>query len=88
MRRDDWDWKTVMATRSQPTMTELPADVLDGLERGILSEEQLKTLIEFDAAQLGLTFDEAVELARCDTLPKTAAGTDLRLLISMWLTDR
>lgn len=72
-----------MATRTQKTRKELPLELQRAIEDGELTREQLRQLIEFEANELGLSFDEAVERAYNDTLPKNAQGSDLRLLISL-----
>lgn len=72
-----------MATRTRKVRKELPLELQRAIEGGELTREQLRQLIEFEANELGLSFDEAVEHAYNDTLPKNALGSDLRLLISM-----
>lgn len=61
----------------------MTTDLLDALERGSLTEEQLRELIASEARQLGLTFEEAVSRARSGTLPRNVLGIDLRLLICL-----
>lgn len=61
-------------------------ELLDALDKGELSVENLKELIEIEAAQLGLTVDEAIERARKNTLPKGPLGTDLQFNIIMLIT--
>lgn len=60
-------------------------DLLDALDRGELSHEQLRELAEIEAARLGLTFDEAAKLARKNELPKNPTGSDLQMHIFMLL---
>lgn len=60
---------------------QLPQDLVDAIESGHITQEQLRQLIEIEAGWLGLTFDEAVERARQNTLPKDALGTDVQFLI-------
>lgn len=60
---------------------QLPQDLIDAIESGEITQEQLRQLIEIEAGLLGLTFDEAVEKARQNTLPKDALGTDVQFLI-------
>ncbi len=45
--------------------------------------EQLRQLITLEAEGLGLTFDDAVKLARERRLPKTPLGADLELLVQL-----
>jgi hypothetical protein len=65
---------------------ELPQHLMDALEDDvlILTHEQLRELIEIEAAALlGLAFEEAEERARAGTLPKDAFGTNIETLF--WL---
>ena len=64
-------------------MSDLPEELLAALERGELSAEQLRQLIELEAQAVGLTFDEAVQKYRAGVLPKTHIGTDLEQLIEL-----
>ncbi len=57
----------------------------EAVESGVLSVDELKSLIEQEAALLGLTFDAAVERERAGRLPATSVGTDLTFLIRMLL---
>lgn len=61
----------------------MPADLLAAIESGELTQDQLRRLITHEAAQLGLTFDEAVDLACRREMPKTALGSDIELLVEM-----
>lgn len=70
-----------MVVREPGTGRKMPAALVHAIEGGELTETQLRELIAFEAAQLDLTFDEAVQCAREGTLPKGALGTDLELLI-------
>ena len=56
---------------------------MDALDEGYLTQEQLRELIAFQAARLGLEFDEAVRRAHEDTLPRNITGVDLRVLVSL-----
>jgi hypothetical protein len=58
-------------------------DLLQAINRGELTTAQLRELIEAEAAELGLSFDEAIAAAREDTMPHNATGSDLRLLIEL-----
>jgi hypothetical protein len=53
------------------------------MEHGVLTQDQLKQLIAFQAAALHLEYEEAVRRAREDALPRNITGTDLRLLVSL-----
>jgi hypothetical protein len=64
---------------SQPLSPELR----EALEAVSLTDDQLKELITFEAAQLNMGFDDAVQAARNNTLPKTPLGFDLRFLVRM-----
>lgn len=61
----------------------MPDELIEAIEGGVLTDEQLRQLIAFEAAQLGLSYDEAVQCARNDALPHTPIGLDLRDLVSM-----
>ena len=63
---------------------EVPQHIIDALEEGVLSHEQLRELIEIEAAVLGLTFEEAEEQARAGTLPKHGLGTSVESLLWMY----
>jgi hypothetical protein len=64
----------------------LPESLLRALEAGELNGEQLRALIEIEAESLGLSFDEAVERARANTLPQTPEGFDLQFHVLMLAT--
>ncbi|HTF36074.1 MAG TPA: hypothetical protein VK714_20505 [Myxococcota bacterium] len=65
-------------------MPEFPADILSAMEKGqVLSVDQFHRLIAVEAQAIGLTFDQALELARRRALPQGPIGTDLGLLIEM-----
>ncbi|MDI3339908.1 MAG: hypothetical protein QJR03_05175 [Sphaerobacter sp.] len=61
----------------------IPNDLLEALDAGELTTDQLRRLIDIEAKRLGLTFDEAVERARKDQLPRTPQGFDLQFHILM-----
>ena len=65
------------------TMAPLPATLQEAIERGELTEAQLRELIRLEAEELGLTFEEAVKRARERRLPKTPLGADLELLVQL-----
>jgi hypothetical protein len=58
-------------------------ELQQALERAEITVDQLKLLIEIEAEQLDLTFDEAIERARADALPPTPQGFDLQFHILM-----
>lgn len=49
-------WDTLVASETGRGMT--TDDLLEALERGSLTEDQLRELITSEASQLGLTFEE------------------------------
>jgi len=61
----------------------LPDELIEAIEGGVLTNDQLRELIAFEAAQLGLSYDEAVLRAQNDDLPHTPIGLDLRDLVYM-----
>lgn len=65
---------------------ELPQHLIDAIEGDVmvLTHEQLRELIEIEAAQLGLTFEEAEEQARAGKLPKHGLGTSVESLLWMY----
>ena len=69
----------VGATRA----SEMPEDLARAIERGRLTQEQLRRLIAFEASELGLIYDEVIERARLGALPKDPIGSDLDLLVTM-----
>ncbi len=64
-----------------------PVDVADVYELIMsgeeLTREQLKRLIVYEAGLLGLEFEEAVDLARRNELPKNSLGTSVQFMIMM-----
>lgn len=70
-----------LRTTGQPY--EIPADIVAGIEQGELTEEQVRRLIAVEAAQIGLSFGEAVRRARDGSLPKTVIGSDVELLVML-----
>ena len=65
------------------TTEQMPAHLVEAIEAGELTEEQIHEIIEFQARQLGLMIDEAYELDRQRALPKTPVGSDLHFWIRM-----
>lgn len=61
----------------------LPESLQNAIERGELSQEQLRELISIEASTLGLSTDDAISLARKRRLPKTYIGADLELLVRL-----
>lgn len=72
-----------MATTTPPAAKPLPEHLQAALDAGYISQAHLREFIAFGAEELDLTFDEAVQRARADTLPRNAKGTDLRVLVSL-----
>jgi hypothetical protein len=62
----------------------VPQHLVDAIESGELTHEQLRELIEIEAAELGLTFEEAEEHARVGKLPKHGLGTSVETLLWMY----
>jgi hypothetical protein len=55
------------------------------LRRGVLTVDQLRELIGVRAQRVDLSLDAAVEAFRNESLPNSAAGDDLALLIGILL---
>ena len=53
------------------------------IEVGELTIEQLRELIEEEAKELGLTFEDAQRMAKEHSLPKNALGSDLEFLFQL-----
>ncbi len=64
-------------------MPELPTALREAIERGELTDEQLRQLIALEAEALGLDFDEAVKRAKERTLPRNHIAADLSLLVEL-----
>ena len=64
----------------------LPAALVEAMEQGDLSEEQLWEIVAFEATQLGLRPDEAIELAQDNRLPATPFGFDLQFHVFLLLS--
>lgn len=64
-------------------MTPLPETLQEAIERGELTEAQLRELIRLEAEELGLTFEEAVRQAKAHRLSHTPTGADLELLVQL-----
>lgn len=65
------------------TATPVPTDIIEAMEQGRMTREQVQRLATIEAKELGLDFDEAVRLAHENRLPTNALGTDLLFLIQM-----
>jgi hypothetical protein len=50
---------------------------------GMISEAELRGIIEREAELLNLDFEEAVKRAKKGTLPRTPIGDDLSLLVQL-----
>ncbi len=64
-------------------MSPLPATLQEAIERGELTEAQLRELIRLEAEELNLTFEEAVQRAKEHRLSHTPTGADLELLVQL-----
>lgn len=53
------------------------------IEVGELTVEQLRELIEEEAKELGLTFEDAQRMAKQNQLPKNALGSDVEFLFQL-----
>ena len=58
-------------------------DLLAAIESGELTHGQLRDLIGYEAGLMGLDYETAVARARARTLPKTAIGSDIELLVEL-----
>lgn len=66
---------------------QIPEDIIQAFEEGEITQSQLRRLFAIEAAAIGLSFDQAVEGARNDTLPHDPIGSDLRMLVLMLAED-
>ncbi len=64
-------------------MVPLPQTLRESIEKGELTEAQLRELIKLEAQAIGLDFDEAVKLAKERRLPKNLIGADIELLVHL-----
>ncbi|MCI0483427.1 MAG: hypothetical protein L0Y78_02470 [candidate division NC10 bacterium] len=64
-------------------MSPLPRELREAINRGKLTQAQLRELIALEARALGLTYDEAVRRARERRLPRNVLGSDLELLVQL-----
>lgn len=63
--------------------TVIPPELSQAIESGELTQNQLRQLITIEARVMGLSFDQAVDQARARTLPKTAHGSDIEMLVEL-----
>lgn len=69
-----------MATTTQ----DLRADVADAIEASEpLTDEQLRELLRYSAALLGMSVESAVSDAKSGKLPKNAVGFDIESIVRM-----
>lgn len=61
----------------------IPPELSRAIEAGELTQEQLRQLITIEAQVMGLSFDDAVSQARARTLPHTALGSDIEMLVEL-----
>lgn len=64
-------------------MSPLPKKLQKAIKRGELTKAQLRQLITLEARELGLSYVEAVRLARQRRLPRNVLGADLELLVQL-----
>jgi len=64
-------------------MVPLPQTLRESIEKGKLTEAELRELIKLEAEAIGLDYDEAVKLARERRLPKSPIGADIELLVQL-----
>jgi hypothetical protein len=60
-----------------------PTALVDALESGTITEPQIRELIDFQARELGLSFDQAMSMAREGTLPASPLGTNIEFLAEL-----
>jgi len=61
----------------------LPRELREAIEEGLITVEQLKEWIWYDAQALGLDYQEAVARARRGTLPANVIGSELTMLVKL-----
>jgi hypothetical protein len=62
----------------------LSKELIEALESGEISRDQLIELIGLEAEALGLNFDKALALAEEGQLPRTTIGLDLDYLVKLY----
>ena len=66
-------------------MLKLPEELLEAIESGTMTDEQLRLLITLEAKAIGLSYEEAYALAKARSLPSNGIGIDLQLLFGLVL---
>lgn len=77
------DSATAKQHHKERGMAPLPPDLQKAIEKGRLTEAQLRELITLEAKALDLDYAEAVKRARERRLPKNHIGADLELLVDL-----
>ena len=62
----------------------MPDDLLHAIETNSMTDEQIRQLIEIEAHELGLTYDQAVQKAKEGTLPTGPLGSDIEFLAGLF----
>ena len=63
-------------------------ELLAAIEGGELTQAQLRQLIDWEAWQLGMTFEEVIERSRFSgEMPRNALGSDIEMLCRMLADD-
>jgi len=62
----------------------VPDDLLHAIETSSMTHEQICQLIEIEALELGLTYDEAIQKAREGTLPTGPLGSNIEFLAGLF----
>jgi hypothetical protein len=60
-----------------------PTALIEALKGGWITKEQLRELIRCEADELGMTYEQAEDLAQRRQLPKGPLGTDIEYLFDM-----
>lgn len=68
------------------TPPQMPPHLVAAMEHEDLTEAQLREIVAIEAAQFGLTLDEAIARARENRLPRNPRGFDLQSHIVMLLS--
>jgi hypothetical protein len=61
----------------------LPEDLRDALERGTMTEDQIRQLIELEALELGLDYEQAVSMVKDGTMPASPLGSSIEFLVEL-----
>lgn len=68
-------------------MAELPEDLADAFsDGGHPTPEQVRRMMEWEAQQMGMSLDQALDALHHDRLPHTPLGIDFRYLAGEYLT--